>query len=583
MSSNLINSINGPVVTIKGPTDLTMQEMVYVGSKKLIGEVISISAERTTIQVYETTTGLRVGEEIIGTGAPLSATLGPGIISNIFDGIERPLEDIEKTDGAFIGTGSGIPSLDPERKWDVTIKVSVGDELRGGDIYATCPETPLIEHRCMVPPNLSGRVSAVMTNGQYTVNDCVVKLVDKDGVEHELTLCQKWPIRVERPIRRRMPIERPLITGQRVIDTMFPIAKGGTAAIPGGFGTGKTMTQHQLAKWCDADIIVYVGCGERGNEMTQVLKEFSELIDPKSGQKLTARTVLIANTSNMPVAAREASIYTGITLAEYYRDMGYHVAIMADSTSRWAEALREISGRLEEMPAEEGFPAYLPSRISQFYERAGYTVSLNGAEGSVTIIGAVSPQGSDFSEPVTQNTKRFVRCFWALDKSLAYARHYPAINWNTSYSEYVDTLNRWYSANVGREFMADRQRIATLLHEENDLMEIVKLIGSDVLPDDQKLVIETAKVIRVGFLQQNAYHAEDTYVPLEKQLGMMKVILYLYDQCAAMIKKGHAISAILETGIFGEVVKIKYDVPNSKLEMLDDYYTKIDQALAAVI
>ena len=583
MSSNLINSINGPVVTIKGPTDLTMQEMVYVGSKKLIGEVISISAERTTIQVYETTTGLRVGEEIIGTGAPLSATLGPGIISNIFDGIERPLEDIEKTDGAFIGTGSSIPSLDPERKWDVTIKVSVGDELRGGDIYATCPETPLIEHRCMVPPNLSGRVSAVMTNGQYTVNDCVVKLVDKDGVEHELTLCQKWPIRVERPILRRMPIERPLITGQRVIDTMFPIAKGGTAAIPGGFGTGKTMTQHQLAKWCDADIIVYVGCGERGNEMTQVLKEFSELIDPKSGQKLTARTVLIANTSNMPVAAREASIYTGITLAEYYRDMGYHVAIMADSTSRWAEALREISGRLEEMPAEEGFPAYLPSRISQFYERAGYTVSLNGAEGSVTIIGAVSPQGSDFSEPVTQNTKRFVRCFWALDKSLAYARHYPAINWNTSYSEYVDTLNRWYSANVGREFMADRQRIATLLHEENDLMEIVKLIGSDVLPDDQKLVIETAKVIRVGFLQQNAYHAEDTYVPLEKQLGMMKVILYLYDQCAAMIKKGHAISAILETGIFGEVVKIKYDVPNSKLEMLDDYYTKIDQALAAVI
>ena len=571
MSINLINSINGPVVTIKGPTDLTMQEMVYVGSKKLIGEVISISSERTTIQVYETTTGLRVGEEIIGTGAPLSATLGPGIISNIFDGIERPLQDIEKTDGAFIGTGSSIPSLDTERKWDVTIKVSVGDELKGGDIYATCPETPLIEHRCMVPPNLSGRVSAVMTNGQYTVNDCVVKLVDQKGVEHELTLCQKWPIRVERPIRERMSISRPLITGQRVIDTMFPIAKGGT------------MTQHQLAKWCDADIIVYVGCGERGNEMTQVLKEFSELIDPKSGQKLTARTVLIANTSNMPVAAREASIYTGITLAEYYRDMGYHVAIMADSTSRWAEALREISGRLEEMPAEEGFPAYLPSRISQFYERAGYTVSLNGAEGSVTIIGAVSPQGSDFSEPVTQNTKRFVRCFWALDKSLAYSRHYPAINWNTSYSEYVDTLNRWYSANVGREFMADRQRIATLLHEENDLMEIVKLIGSDVLPDDQKLVIETAKVIRVGFLQQNAYHADDTYVPLEKQLGMMKVILYLYDQCAAMIRKGHAISTILATGIFGEVVKIKYDVPNSKLELLDDYYTRIDQALASVI
>ena len=582
MSSNRIYSINGPVVTIKGPTDLTMQEMVYVGEKRLIGEVISIDADRTTIQVYETTTGLRVGEEIAGTGAPLSATLGPGILSNIFDGIERPLRDIEKLDGAFIGTGSSIPSLDPERKWDVTIKDAVGDELTGGDIYATCPETPLIEHRCMVPPTLSGRVTAVMTNGQYTVNDCVVKLQDKNGVEHELTLCQKWPIRVERPISRRLSISRPLITGQRVLDTMFPIAKGGTAAIPGGFGTGKTMTQHQLAKWCDADIIVYVGCGERGNEMTQVLKEFGELVDPKSGQKLTARTVLIANTSNMPVAAREASIYTGITLAEYYRDMGYHVAIMADSTSRWAEALREISGRLEEMPAEEGFPAYLPSRISQFYERAGYTISLNGAEGSVTIIGAVSPQGSDFSEPVTQNTKRFVRCFWALDKSLAYARHYPAINWNTSYSEYIDDLSPWYSKNVGREFMTDRQRMATLLHEESDLMEIVKLIGSDVLPDDQKLVIETAKVIRVGFLQQNAYHADDTYVPLEKQLGMMKVILYLYDQCAAMVKKGQALSSILATGIFAEVNKIKYDVPNDRLEMLDDYYGKIDRALATV-
>ena len=582
MSSNRIYSINGPVVTIKGPTDLTMQEMVYVGEKRLIGEVISIDADRTTIQVYETTTGLRVGEEIAGTGAPLSATLGPGILSNIFDGIERPLRDIEKLDGAFIGTGSSIPSLDPERKWDVTIKVAVGDELKGGDIYATCPETPLIEHRCMVPPTLSGRVTAVMTNGQYTVNDCVVKLQDKNGVEHELTLCQKWPIRVERPISRRLSISRPLITGQRVLDTMFPIAKGGTAAIPGGFGTGKTMTQHQLAKWCDADIIVYVGCGERGNEMTQVLKEFGELVDPKSGQKLTARTVLIANTSNMPVAAREASIYTGITLAEYYRDMGYHVASMADSTSRWAEALREIRGRLEEMPAEEGFPAYLPSRISQFYERAGYTISLNGAEGSVTIIGAVSPQGSDFSEPVTQNTKRFVRCFWALDKSLAYARHYPAINWNTSYSEYIDDLSPWYSKNVGREFMTDRQRMATLLHEESDLMEIVKLIGSDVLPDDQKLVIETAKVIRVGFLQQNAYHADDTYVPLEKQLGMMKVILYLYDQCAAMVKKGQALSSILATGIFAEVNKIKYDVPNDRLEMLDDYYGKIDRALATV-
>ena len=583
MAENLIYSINGPVVTVRGKTGFSMMEMVYVGEARLVGEVIRLSEVAATIQVYEETGGLAPGEPVYSTGGALAVTLGPGILRNIYDGIQRPLPALEELSGAFIGRGCSAPALDETTRWDVTVLAKPGDRLEPGQIYATCPETPAIEHRCMVPPNVSGTVTWVAENGSYTVNDTVVKLTDDRGNERVLTLCQKWPIRIPRPVSRRMPAQRPLITGMRVVDTMFPIAKGGAAAIPGGFGTGKTMTQHQLAKWCDADIIIYVGCGERGNEMTQALTEFSELIDPKTGRPLTDRTVLIANTSNMPVAAREASIYTGITLAEYYRDMGYHVAIMADSTSRWAEALREISGRLGEMPAEEGFPAYLPSRISQFYERAGYTVSLNGAEGSVTIIGAVSPQGSDFSEPVTQNTKRFVRCFWALDKSLAYARHYPAINWNTSYSEYVDTLNRWYSANVGREFMADRQRIATLLHEENDLMEIVKLIGSDVLPDDQKLVIETAKVIRVGFLQQNAYHAEDTYVPLEKQLGMMKVILYLYDQCAAMIKKGHAISAILETGIFGQVVKIKDDVPNSKLEMLDDYYTKIDQALAAVI
>ena len=583
MSSNLINSINGPVVTIKGPTDLTMQEMVYVGSKKLIGEVISISAERTTIQVYETTTGLRVGEEIIGTGAPLSATLGPGIISNIFDGIERPLEDIEKTDGAFIGTGSSIPSLDPERKWDVTIKVSVGDELRGGDIYATCPETPLIEHRCMVPPNLSGRVSAVMTNGQYTVNDCVVKLVDKDGVEHELTLCQKWPIRVERPIRRRMPIERPLITGQRVIDTMFPIAKGGTAAIPGGFGTGKTMTQHAIAKWSDADLIVYIGCGERGNEMTEVLEDFSKLIDPKSGNPMMDRTVLIANTSNMPVAAREASIYTGLTLAEYYRDMGYHVAIMADSTSRWAEALRELSGRLEEMPAEEGFPAYLASRLSAFYERAGMVENLNGTEGSVTIIGAVSPQGGDFSEPVTQNTKRFVRCFWGLDKNLAYSRHFPAINWLTSYSEYLPDLASWYADNVGSDFIDDRNQMVAILNQESSLMEIVKLIGSDVLPDDQKLTLEIARVIRLGFLQQNAFHPQDTSVPLAKQQKMMETILYLYEKSKALVSMGMPMSVLKEDKIFDRVISIKYDVENDRLDKFDDYKKAIDKFYDDVI
>ena len=577
--ANVIYSINGPVVKIKDTQDFSMLEMVYVGKQKIIGEVISINDKETTIQVYESTTGLKPGEPVYGTGAPLSATLGPGIISNIFDGIERPLRDMAEETGAFIGIGSDVSSLDLKKTYDVTITVSVGDHLTGGDIYATCPETSAIEHRCMLSPMLEGDVIEVKPNGSYTVNDTVVVIKDAQGNIHELTLCQKWPIRTARPVKERKPINRPLITGQRVIDTMFPIAKGGAAAIPGGFGTGKTMTQHQLAKWCDADLIVYIGCGERGNEMTQVLEEFSELIDPRTQRPLTDRTVLIANTSNMPVAAREASIYTGITLAEYYRDMGYHVAIMADSTSRWAEALREISGRLEEMPAEEGFPAYLPSRLSQFYERAGYMVNLNDTEGSVTIIGAVSPQGSDFSEPVTQNTKRFVRCSWALDKSLAYARHYPAINWMTSYSEYEDDLADFYAKNVGEDFLALKQRTSALLAEESNLMEIVKLIGADVLPDDQKLVIETAKVIRVGFLQQNAFHKDDTYVPMKKQLEMMKVILYLYDKATELVSRNIPISNIISTGIFDKLTRIKYDVPNDHLEMFEDYYKEIDQKL----
>ncbi len=582
MNENIIYSINGPVVTVRDTNAFSMMEMVYVGHKRLIGEVISIHKEATTIQVYETTTGLKPGEPVQPTGGPLCALLGPGILSNIFDGIERPLLDIEKASGAFIGEGLNIPMLDEQKLWDVTVTAQVGQTLSGGEIYATCPETALIEHRAMVPPDLTGEVIYAAENGQYNLNGVLVKLRDANGQVHNLTLCQKWPIRIPRPVKQRLPITKPLITGQRVIDALFPIAKGGTAAIPGGFGTGKTMTQHQLAKWCDADIIVYVGCGERGNEMTQVLEEFSELIDPKSGKPLTARTVLIANTSNMPVAAREASIYTGITLAEYYRDMGYHVAIMADSTSRWAEALREISGRLEEMPAEEGFPAYLPSRISQFYERAGDMVTNCGKEGSVSIIGAVSPQGADFSEPVTQNTKRFVRCFWALDKSLAYARHYPAINWNTSYSEYLDDLEKWYSKNVDRNFFKRRQEIAALLLEENKLMEIVKLIGSDVLPDDQKLIIEIARVIRVGFLQQNAYHKDDTYVPLLKQLKMMEVILYLYFQARSLVIKGIPVSSITETGLFDSVVKMKYDIPNDQLERFNEYYKEIDQKLGAL-
>ncbi len=582
MQTYQLYSINGPVVTVRGHTDLSLMEMVYVGSQRLVGEVIRLDADRATIQVYEETSGLRAGEPVEPTGGPLSVTLGPGILRNIYDGIQRPLPAIEADMGSFIQRGAHEAALDGEKRWEVTVRVKPGDTLEPGAVYATCPETPAVEHRCLLSP-LLGRctVTWAAENGAYTVNDPVARVTDEKGGEHTLTLCQKWPIRTPRPSAARLTSPRPLITGQRVIDTMFPLAKGGAAAIPGGFGTGKTMTQHQLAKWCDADIIIYVGCGERGNEMTQALQEFSELTDPRTGKSLMDRTVLIANTSNMPVAAREASIYTGITLAEYYRDMGYHAAMMADSTSRWAEALREISGRLEEMPADEGFPAYLPSRLAAFYERAGYVRTLAGAEGSVSVIGAVSPQGNDFSEPVTQNTKRFTRCFWALDKSLAYARHYPAINWNDSYSEYLGDLSEWYYDNVGPDFTACRSRLADLLLQENSLMQIVKLIGSDVLPDDQKLTIEIARVIRVGFLQQNAFHAVDTYVPLEKQLKMMEVILYLYDKCSALVAKQVPVSRLLETGLFDQLVRMKYDIPNDDLSGFDKLRAEIDQKLAA--
>ena len=582
MESNVIYGINGPVVTVKNATCFSMMEMVYVGEEKLVGEIIGINDGFTTVQVYEETTGLKPGDPVVGTGSPMNVLLGPGIIDNIFDGIERPLKEIEKESGAFISRGSSVSSLDPEKKWNVTLKVRLGDKLKGGDIYATLPETPIIEHRLMVPPAISGTVVEIAPDGEYKIFDTVAKLRDDKGNVHDLSLCQKWPIRTPRPVKERLSATVPLITGQRVIDTLFPVSKGGTAAIPGGFGTGKTMTQHQLAKWCDADIIVYVGCGERGNEMSQVLDEFSELIDPKSNRPMTDRTVLIANTSNMPVAAREASIYTGLTLAEYYRDMGYHVAIMADSTSRWAEALREISGRLEEMPAEEGFPAYLPSRLSEFYERAGRANVLCGAEGSVTIIGAVSPQGSDFSEPVTQNTKRFTRCFWALDKALAYARHYPAINWIDSYSEYFTDLDPWFEKNQGKEFIKYRNKISYLLQEESRLMEIVKLIGSDVLPDDQKLVIETCRVIRVGFLQQNAFHADDTFVPLEKQKLMMKTILHLHKKAQKIISNAVPISQIIKLGLFDKLTKMKYDIPNNRLDIFDEYIKEIDEKLNSI-
>ncbi len=583
MNNNVIYGINGPVVTVKNADCFEMMEMVHVGAQNLVGEVIGITDRLTTIQVYEETTGLKPGDPVTGTGAPMNVLLGPGILDNIFDGIERPLKEIEQQAGAFISRGATVSSLDPERLWAVTLKVKLGDRLEGGQIYATLPETPVIEHRVLLRPDLSGVVKEVKPDGEYRLHDVIAVLEDDLGDCHELTLCQQWPIRTARPVQQRLTPSIPLITGQRIMDTLFPIAKGGTAAIPGGFGTGKTMNQHQLAKWCDADIIIYVGCGERGNEMSQVLDEFSELIDPKSNRPMTDRTVLIANTSNMPVAAREASIYTGITLAEYYRDMGYHVAMMADSTSRWAEALREISGRLEEMPAEEGFPAYLPSRLAEFYERGGRADVLCGTEGSVTLIGAVSPQGSDFSEPVTQNTKRFTRVFWALDKALAYARHYPAINWINSYSEYFNDLDPWFRENLGDDFVEFRNRVSALLQEESSLMEIVKLIGSDVLPDDQKLVIETARVLRVGFLQQNAFHAEDTYVPLEKQKRMMQVILYLHTKSKEIVSHGIPISKIIATGLFDKLTKMKYDIPNSRLEMFDDYMKEIDDKLGAIL
>ena len=586
MSENkgVIYGINGPVIYMKDAVGFKMAEMVYVGQEKLVGEVISITGNMTSVQVYEETGGLVPGETVTGTGAPLAITLGPGILNGIFDGIERPLDEIAKQSGKFIARGLSVNSLDTEKKWDVKIKVKAGDHISGGMVIAETQETPSILHRSMVPPDIhEAVVLEAVPDGSYTVTDTIVRAELPDGSVRELMLAQRWPIRIPRPCAKRLPASEPLVTGQRILDTLFPIARGGTAAIPGGFGTGKTMTQHSIAKFSNANVIIYIGCGERGNEMTEVLEDFSKLEDPQTGNKLMARTALIANTSNMPVAAREASIYTGITLAEYYRDMGYDVAIMADSTSRWAEALRELSGRMEEMPAEEGFPAYLASRLAAFYERAGQMKTLCGEVGSVSIIGAVSPQGGDFSEPVTMNTKRFVRCFWGLDKSLAYARHYPAINWMESYSEYVRDLSPWYRANVDRRFVEDRSKITAILSTEDKLMETVRLIGSDVLPDDQKLTLEIARVIRQGFLQQNAFHEEDRNVPLKKQFLMMETILYLYKRSRELIAAGHPMSVLKREEIFEKIIAIKYDVPNAEPELFDEYRKKIDDFCTRVV
>ena len=579
MNEKKIVSINGPVVKAKGTADFAMHDMVYVGEKRILGEVIKLENDIATIQVYEDTTGLRIYEPVETTGNQLSLTLGPGIIGNIFDGIQRPLESLRNISGDFINSGENIPSISFEKKWKFIPTIKVGDEVEACSIIGNVEETKSITNKIMIPNNIKGQIIEIMPEGEYTVKDIIAKVETEDGTIKEICMYQKWPVRKGRPYKKRLPVNQLLTTGQRVIDSVFPISKGGTAMIPGGFGTGKTMLQHQLAKWSNADIIVYIGCGERGNEMTDVLEEFPKLIDPRTGRPLMERTVLIANTSNMPVAAREASIYTGLTIAEYYRDMGYDVAIMADSTSRWAEALREISGRLEEMPAEEGFPSYLPSRLSEFYGRAGLVESNNQNVGSVTIIGAVSPQGSDFSEPVTQNTRRFVHVFWGLSRELAYSRHYPAVDWNISYSEYIDNLQEWFETNVNADFMEVRQEIISLLEEENELLEIAKVVGQDVLSDTKKLVLEVAKAIRVGFLQQSAFNDTDTSVPLEKQFEMMNSILIIYKNSLKLIQKGIPISKVKELGIFEEYVKLKFTIKNDEITKFNEFNKSVKDRL----
>ncbi|WP_073997618.1 V-type ATP synthase subunit A [Anaerococcus urinomassiliensis] len=568
-----IKTINGPVVVAKDASSLKIREMVSVGSLKLIGEVISVEGDFATIEVYEDTSGLKAGEEVISTGRPLSVRLGPGLLKNMFDGIERPLEKIQDKNGAFIPSGIGFENLDEDKDWEVEIKVAVGDKLHVGDIYATIMETKTIEHRLM--STFDGTVKEVKPSGTYKIEDTVVILDTNDG-EKELKLYQYWPVRNPRPVKKVRPLELLLNTGQRVLDVFFPVAKGGTVAIPGGFGTGKTMLQHQFAQYADADIIIYIGCGERGNEMTQVLEEFPELIDPNTGYGLMERTILIANTSNMPVAAREASIYTGITIAEYFRDMGYHVALMADSTSRWAEALREISGRLEEIPAEEGYPAYLGSRLSQFYERAGYFTNLNGSEGSVTLIGAVSPSGGDFSEPVTENTRRSVNVFLGLDRKLAYSRHYPAINWMTSYSNYLDTMRAYYQENTGIDIISIRNELMNVLLQEDEVRSILMLVGQDALSDSQKNTLDVAELIRVGFLQQNAYNDTDKYVPLEKQIKMLEVIKNYYNYSKDAIKKGIQYKNLYNPDLINDITQMKYTIKNDDLDKFVDLNNKIE-------
>ncbi len=570
-----IRWISGPVVRVKTVEDVKMLEMVKVGDMGLIGEVISVSDEEAVVQVYEETEGLRLGEGVFGTGAPLSMLLGPGLLGNIFDGIGRPLTAIKKELGDFILRGANPPALSFDEIWRVKVEVKKGDFLNPGDLIARIRETPLIEHRIMCPVGIEGVVVEARESGDYTIDTVIAKVRSRDGKLHEIKLFHRWPVRKPRPVLKRISLEEPLLTGQRVLDFLFPLAKGGTAAIPGGFGTGKTVTQHQLAKWADADVVVYIGCGERGNEMTEVLEDFPRLVDPKSGHSLMERIVLIANVSNMPVSAREASVFTGITIAEYFRDMGYDVAVMADSTSRWAEALREIAGRLEEMPAEEGFPAYLPTRLAEFYERAGRVITLGGRKGSVSIIGAVSPPGGDFSEPVTQHTRRFIRCFWALDKELASARHFPSVNWLNSYSEYFEDLKKWFRREVAEDFPILREKVMNLLQEESNLQRIAQLVGVGVLPEPQKLVLLSAKMIREGFLRQNAFDPIDTYCSPRKSYLLLKLMLKYYERASELVRKGVIVHKIEELPVTSKILRFSFSVPEDKLE--DEYASLRDE------
>lgn len=576
-----VKRVNGPVLIVKGITDAKMMELVHVSDLRIVGEIVKLNGDEATVQVYEDATGIAPGDNVYGTGMSLSVELGPGLIGNIYDGIQRPLEDLRGLSGDFIARGISTTSVSHEKKWHFKPVKAVGDELTAGNIIAEVEETDRVIHKIMLSPNYEGtyRIASISAEGDYTVDDEIATIEDEKGKVIKLTMIQYWPIRVPRPVKERLSLDTPLITGLRVIDTLFPLAKGGTVAIPGGFGTGKTMTQHSVAQWCDADIIVYIGCGERGNEMTDVLREFPHLVDPRTGQSLMHRTILIANTSNMPVSAREASIYTGITMAEYYRDMGYNVAIMADSTSRWAEALRELSGRMEEMPAEEGFPAYLPTRIAQFYERAGHMLNLSATEGSVSVIGAVSPPGGDFSEPVTQHTKRFVRCFWGLDRALASARHYPAISWLDSYSEYIDEVKAWWSKESNDQWAVNRQKIMELLQKEVRLNQIVKLVGPDALPDSQNFIIECCSLFKTAFLQQNAFDEIDRYCSVKKQVKMLSIIIRYYEAGQEAIAKGVPMVKIKRLSVVQDIAKMRFNISNDNVDEIDKLVLKLERSM----